>query len=251
MDNAIIPIRIWERPEVRKHLLAPACLRLKVTVYSHDRRQLYARHNRNQGERPMAEDWIRTDEAKDVAGSIRHVIRAAQFVAEDPLAWKWVVMALHSALQGACVCHLTTTAAPVGAVTERNANEWLTYFEASRSDANAKPPKTQLMGLPDLLRAVRRPSSAGDGSDVAGVAISESELNWLLRFHKEIRNQFAHFEPMGWSIEVSGVPEIAKLVARIIEDILRIGWAFRHQDSAQREDMQRSLHTLKSIEWPA
>lgn len=198
----------------------------------------------------MAKNWIQTNEAEDVAGSIRHVIRAAQFVGEDSLAWKWVVMALHSALQGACVCHLVTTAAPVGAVTERNAGEWLAFFEDSRTNPNAKPPETHLMGLPDLLKAVRRPNSAGDGSNVAGVAISESELNWLLRFHKEIRNQFAHFEPMGWSIEVSGIPQIAKLVARIIGDILKTGWAFRHQDRTQREEMQRSLHTLETIEWP-
>lgn len=198
----------------------------------------------------MTENWIRMDEAEDVAGSIRHVIRASQFVEEDSGAWKWVAMALHSALQGACVCHLTTTTAPVGAVTERNAGEWLTYFEDSRTNPNAKPPNTYLMGLPDLLKAVRKPSSAGDGSNVAGVAISESELNWLHRFHKEIRNQFAHFKPMGWSIEVSGLPEIAKLVARIIGDILGMGWAFRHQVSAQREELQRSLHTLETIKWP-
>jgi hypothetical protein len=199
----------------------------------------------------MAENWIRTDEADDVAGSIRHAIRVAQFVGEDPLAWKWVVMALHSALQGACVCHLTTTAAPVGAVTNRNADEWLVYFEDSRTDPNAKPPKTHLMGLPDLLTAVGKPHSAGDRSNAAGVAISESELRWLRRFHKDIRNQFVHFEPMGWSIEVSGIPEIAKLVARIIGEILRIGWAFRHQDLAQREEMERSLQTLALIEWSA
>nr|CAD6602153.1 type II toxin-antitoxin system RelB/DinJ family antitoxin [Rhizobium sp. Khangiran2] len=198
----------------------------------------------------MAENWIRTDEAEDVAGSIRHAIRAAQFLGEDPLAWKWVVMALHSALQGACVCHLTTTAAPVGAVTERNAGEWLTYLEDSRTNPNAKPPKTHLMGLPELLKAVRKPNSAGDGSNIAGVAISEFELNWLHRFHKETRNQFAHFQPMGWSIEVSGIPEIAKLVARIIGDILGMGWAFRHQDCAQREELRRTLHALEAIEWP-
>ena len=198
----------------------------------------------------MAETWIRTDEAQDVAGSIRHVVRATQFVAEDPLAWKWVVLALHSALQGACVCHLTTTAAPVGAVTERNASEWLTYFENSRGDPNVTRPKTHLMGLPDLLKAVRKPGSAGDGSNVAGITISEPELNWLLRFHRGIRNQFAHFEPMGWSVEVSGTPEIARLIARIIGDIHRAGWAFRHQDQAERKEMQQSLHTLETIEWP-
>ncbi|WP_234791118.1 hypothetical protein [Agrobacterium rubi] len=190
------------------------------------------------------------DEAEDVAGSIRHVLRAATFVNDDPLTWKWVVLTLHSALQGACVCHLTTTTAPVGAVTERNASEWLTYFEASPTNPNLRPPKTHLKGLPDLLLAVRSSNSACDNSYTAGVEISESELNWLGHFHKNMRNQFVHFEPMGWSIEVSGIPEIAKVVARIIGEILQIKWASRHQDTVQREEMQRNLRVLASIEWP-
>ncbi len=198
----------------------------------------------------MAGNWIETDEAEDVAGSIRHVICSAQLADEDCQAWKWVAMALHSALQGACVCHLTTTATPVGAVTKRNAGQWLAYFEDRRTDPAAKRPKTQLMGLPDLLKAVRKPHSAGDRSNVNGIVITDSELSWLRRFHEDIRNQFVHFEPMGWSIEVSGLPEIATLVARIIGEMLHIGYAFRHQDLAQREKMQRSLRALASLDWP-
>jgi hypothetical protein len=198
----------------------------------------------------MVENWIDIDEAEDVAGSIRHVLRAARFVGEDSQAWKWVALALHSALQGACVCHLTTTAAPVGAVTERNAGEWMAYFEDSRTNPDAKPPKTYLMVLPDLLKAVRKPNSAGDGASAVGVSISDAELHWLCRFHEDIRNQFVHFEPRGWSIEVSGIPGIANLIARIIGQILLIGWAFRHQDFAQRDEMQRNLKALTFIEWP-
>lgn len=198
----------------------------------------------------MTENWIQTDEAEDVAGSIRHVLRAAQFVREDPLAWKWVVLALHSALQGACVCHLTTTTTPIGAVTERNAVEWLKYFDDSRINPKAKPPKTYLMTLPDLLKAVRKPGSAGDRSYASKVGISEPELHWLRRFHDDVRNQFVHFEPMGWSIEVSGIPELARLVARIIEEILRVGWAFRHQDLTEREAMQHNLRNVALMQWP-
>lgn len=197
------------------------------------------------------EHWVRTDEVEDVAGSLRHVIRTANFVSSDPQAWKWIVLALHSALQGACVCHLTTTAAPVGAVTERNEIEWLEYFEKIRTDSNAEPPKTYLMGFSDLLKAVRKPQSAGDRSNAFGVTISDSELRWLVKFHDGIRNQFAHFEPMGWSIDMSGIPAIAKLVARIIQDVLDIGWGFRHQRSEQRNDMKRSLRALAEMEWPA
>lgn len=148
----------------------------------------------------MADNWIRVDECEDVAGSIRHAIRTAELLRDDPQAWKWVAIALHSSLQGACVCHLTTTAAPLGAVTESNAKQWIAYFEESRNDKQAKPPKTYLMALPELLKAVRKPHSAGDGSNGSGVSINENEIQWLCRFHIHIRNQFIHFSAMIWSI---------------------------------------------------
>lgn len=192
----------------------------------------------------VIENWIRTDEAEDVAGSIRHVLRSAQFVTDDAQAWKWVMLAMHSALQGACVAHLTTTATPVGAVTDRNAREWLAYFDHSRTDPNVKAPNTVLMALPDLLKAVRKPFSAGDRRNDIGIEITESELSWLRRFHQDIRNQFVHFAPMAWPIEVSGVPEIASLIARIINDIFEIGWAFRNQELEIQQEMLQNLQAL-------
>src|SRR5436305_1244021 len=103
--------------------------------------------------------WVRTDEAEDVAGSIRHALRCRQFARDDPQAWKWIALALHSALQGACVSHLVTTASPLGAVTKENAGKWLAYFEASRTNPELLPPTTHLLSLPDLLKAARKAQS--------------------------------------------------------------------------------------------
>lgn len=191
--------------------------------------------------------WIETDEAEDVAASVRHALRSLTMVADDPQAWKWVALALHSALQGACVCHLVTSATPIGVVTERNAGEWLAHFEDSRTDPEAKPPRTQLMPLPGLLKAIRKPRSAGDRINEAAVPLSNAELAWLSRFHRTIRNQFVHFAPMGWSTEVSGVPEIGRLAARVITDIAEIGYAFRHKDRAWHGALAQDLAVLSAI----
>lgn len=190
--------------------------------------------------------WLETDEAEDVAASVRHALRASAMVADDPQAWKWVALALHSALQGACVCHLVTSATPIGVVTERNAGEWLAYFEDSRTGPDAKPPRTQLMSLPGLLKAIRKAHSSGDRINEAAVPLSGAELAWLSRFHRTIRNQFVHFAPVGWSIEVSGIPELGRLVARVISDIAQIGYAFRHKDRSWREALARDLAALSA-----
>lgn len=188
---------------------------------------------------------MRTDEADDVAGSIRHAIAARGMVGDDPLAWKWVALALHSALQGACVCHLTITASPVGALTKKSTDEWWAYLNAPPK-SDLPRPKTVLMALPDLLKAVRRPNSAGDRSNAAGIAVSDDELAWLRRFHDTVRNQFVHFAPMGWSIEVSGIPELGTLIARIIADIADCGWAFRHQEARWRQELRDNLVALSA-----
>jgi hypothetical protein len=197
----------------------------------------------------MADAWINTNEVEDVIGSIRHVVRTAHFTQEDHLAYKWVLLALHSALQGACVCHLTTTAHPLGAITQRNAVEWTDFFEKSRTNPGAKRPKTYLMALPELLKAVRKERSAGDQRAESAVAISDEELRLLKHFNDNIRNQFVHFEPMGWSIEITGIASLVELIVRIIEGILDAGWAFRHADDDQRLELQTHLKSLAAIDW--
>lgn len=189
--------------------------------------------------------WISTDEAEDVAGSVRHAIRCFAVVNQDEQAWKWIMLALHSALQGACVCHLVTTAPPIGIVC--NVDEWLAYYEQQRNDPNAIRPKTRLMTLPDLLKATRKDHSAGDRSNTHGIPISDQEYQWIKRLHDEIRNQFVHFQPQGWSIEVSGLHSFAKVAARIIGDIEELGYAFRHKGAEWRNALRSHLLVLASF----
>ena len=194
------------------------------------------------------ERWISTDEAEDVAGSIRQAIRCFALVNEDEQAWKWAMLALHSALQGACVCHLVTSQPPIGIVSEKSAGKWIAYKEDRRSNPDAARPQTRVMPLPDLLNAARKPHSAGDQTNPNGIAISDEEFRWLKRLHGEIRNQFVHFEPMGWAVEVSGLPEFARVVARIVTDIAAVGYAFRHKGGKWSEAFQRDLITLASFD---
>ena len=194
--------------------------------------------------------FVRTDEAQDVAGSIRHVLRCWDYTVEDPHAWKWVILALHSALQGACVCHLLKTAQPLGAVTKSNEKEWITYFNEGQTNPSIIRPKTKLMALPDLLKKVRKPNSAGRMPSAAKISISDRELQYLTKIHKEFRNQFTHFQPTGWSIEISGMPKLASLISRIISDILDCGCGFIHMNEVDRNSMKVNLIHLNEMTLP-
>ncbi|MBB4097453.1 hypothetical protein [Sphingomonas kyeonggiensis] len=197
----------------------------------------------------LEERWFRTDEASDVAGSVRHAIRSAPLVQQDPQAIKWLMLALHSALQGACVCHLTTTAQPFGALAKKSADEWWRYLNGGNREPDAKQPAIQIMALPDLLKAIRKPNSIGSGAQEPGIVLSDVELAWLRRLHDQIRNQFIHFAPMGWSIEISGVPEFGSLVGRIIVAMLDGGWAFRRLERDEAISLRHDAEHLRTPEW--
>ena len=46
------------------------------------------------------------------------------------------------------------------------------------------------------------------------------------------------------SLEISGIPELGKLIARIIGDVLETGWAFRHKDDAWNDALRADLSAL-------
>lgn len=91
-------------------------------------------------------------------------------------------------------------------------------------------------------------SFRGDRRNDASFVLIDKDLNRLRRFHTVGRNQFVHFEPMGWSLEVSGIPSIAALGAGLIDEISYTEWSFRHKDadwlSALREDLGRLPRVL-------
>jgi len=188
--------------------------------------------------------WFRTDHAEDVLASVRHAYACLKLADSDPGAWKWLVLSLHSALQGGCVCYLTTTAEPIGALTERSTINWLNFFEKSRIDVDVKPPQTRLASLPELLERIKRPNDAGEGTATSEINISQSELRDLNFLHSTFRNQFTHFAPMNWSIEISGLLLIVPVVTRIIRDIQSYGWAFRHQDGRWNLELLAMLNAV-------
>ncbi|TFL19815.1 hypothetical protein [Jannaschia formosa] len=83
------------------------------------------------------------------------------------------------------------------------------------------------------------------------IPFSDTDLRRLTRLHKEVRNRFTHFGPGSWSIEISGIPGTAALIARIIDNVHDRGWAFRHVTAASEERLRRALAALSDDGWIA
>lgn len=146
------------------------------------------------------EQWLNTDELEEAISALEMCAETLGTASSDPYRWRWAVLSLHGAVQGFMVCALRGTNG-LAALPKKIEAKWLEAHEK-----NLPPPEEKLDSFLNLYKKIKgkrmlfyvnsrplRPSST-QGSSI-------KKLNML-------RNEFTHFLPRTWSLEVSGIPRI-------------------------------------------
>jgi hypothetical protein len=179
-----------------------------------------ASHNSEVSE--MKEIWLRTDEREDILASLRMVSNSCDSANSDPSAWKWVVIGLHSAFQGAMALHLAFGNDLLVANPE-SASAWLDAHE------NGAPyPETMMDDFLSLFKKLKKHEILGFRFKPNGT--QGRNVRRLNRF----RNQFVHFMPQGWSIELSGMPQICRDCLDVIAQLGEYSLCTRWESDEQR-----------------
>jgi len=144
----------------------------------------------------MSEIWLRTDEREDAIASLKLYLVALAKVHSDIVYWKWAIVSLHSAVQSLMAFHLGF-GNDLLVMTQEDAEAWL---EAHESGAGY--PETKMDSFLNLYKKIKKHEVLGYKFVPSGQqGGSIKRLNWF-------RNEFVHFMPKGWSIEMSGMPSI-------------------------------------------
>lgn len=158
--------------------------------------------------------WFKTDEREESVSSLELVRDASALVSNNLFQWKWVVIALHHALQGFMVLSLRN-GNNFRVLPEKLANK---CYEAHR--ANKPWPKEYLDSFPNLYKKVKNEEYMC--FFIHSKKLPQSDDNdWCVDKLLELRNKFIHFVPKGWSLEVSGLPNICLTIIGIIQFL---GW---------------------------
>ncbi len=163
-------------------------------------------------------NFLKTDEYNEISKLIELLLSQSKKL-DDIYNWKWVILTLHSALQGFMIIALRDSAG-LNILRDKIANKWL---EAYRND---EPYPVEILdsflNLYDkiksdiMLRFVHSKKFESSNDHDRSV----KKLNSL-------RNDFIHFIPRGWLIEVSGLPKICIDCLEIIEFL---GWSSNNMD---------------------
>ena len=185
-------------------------------------------------------EYIRTDECHDVLASLEHCSLSLRQARQSDRSWKWVILSLHSALQGAMVCHLSGTA-QLGALTKKEAKKWLERHEKKEDHA----PRYYVASATELFFRLSCPSSRIEsGGEI--IAVTSQQRKSFKRLH-DLRNDFTHFSPNGWSIDKMSIKEVIDDILDIMCTIQADPWPFRHMPEENRQALSSKIGEIREI----
>lgn len=174
-----------------------------------------------------SDEYLRTDEAEEAVSGLESTAEFLGMVRSDPYRWKWVILALHSAAQGFMVLALRGGNGLL-ALRDDVAAAWL---EAYRNEGPF--PIEKLDSFLNLYKKVKS-DRACLFSDSRPFVPKDTEGHSIRKLNK-LRDDFIHFTPKGWSLELAGLPRICAESLNMIEFLYReSGNIFLHEESQCR-----------------
>ena len=182
-------------------------------------------------------EYLETDEQNDVLTSLREVSHQLDRIKLDAGNWKWAVIALSSAVNGAMTCNLTGTM-QIGAL-EKNKVEKTVSALQSKSTQNL--PIQHLAKPLELLNRIQNKDRFEQAGPPIEITSAQENSVATILF---LRNQFMHFSPSSWLIEVNGLPNTFVHIISLIDIIRNDGWSFRHLGAANAKELDGLIQKI-------
>lgn len=190
--------------------------------------------------------YLRTNEEYETANAMQMAAQFASGLPTDLHLWRWVIISLHNAAQGSMVLSLRHGNSLL-ALTDESHKAWM----AAYNKGETLPPE-KLDGYLNLYKKVKHKDLGQIGGNTR-FSPEGSEGGDIKRLNS-LRNEFIHFTPKGWSLEIDGLPRIALAVARLISFLaLETNNVFWHTADARgrlldaHESFTKSMHGLQSL----
>jgi hypothetical protein len=182
---------------------------------------------------PMARKNVYFDEREDVLASTDLLAIAAPKLRKQPSYWKWMIIAAHNGLQGALVCAIQDTSA-TNVLSKESATKMLKYLETLEGDR----PQEYLADFVTLLKRYRKKYPCH--------GLTTEQLKHIHKLHKQFRNNFAHFVPKGWWIEIARLPAIIESTLDLIEAAMQQHQVVIHLNGNMKRRLEQNLAATRA-----
>ncbi|MBN3033129.1 MAG: hypothetical protein JW873_03445 [Candidatus Saganbacteria bacterium] len=161
-------------------------------------------------------NYFRTDTKQNAFDSLE---KAAFFLGKtnEDINWcKWTIIALHSALYGFMVCALEGSAG-FSTYPDYVTEKLLKFYSLppENRQKNGKFPEVKLDYFWSLYEKIKSPTHMNKYYN-SKTFVPKNNIDWNINKLNKIRNEFLHFTPKGWSLELNGIPQIVDDANEII-----------------------------------
>jgi hypothetical protein len=151
----------------------------------------------------MPQNWLRTDEKENAVDSLEMTAQLLTLLksTNNSRLWKWISISLFNALYGFCICAIQGT----------NSDR------VKEVDKKTGLLKNKLISFSEVLKRTQEDRWMQQFTHSRTLSLTDNQKKSIGKLRKDIRNNFEHFIPKGWSIELSGMPKIVLDVVEVIE----------------------------------
>jgi len=193
----------------------------------------------------MGDEWLITDGSVEAVSAFEVFAEEVQRVTADPYRWKWAIIALHSGLQGMMVLALQGSHG-LNVLRPEDASRWLDAHERGG-------PYPDDLRLDDFLSLYKKVKGHKMVMYVHSQKfVPKGTQGASVKLLNRLRNEFVHFTPRVWALELGGLPALASDCIEIAEFLAweshNIFW--KEQGLAERmkaacESAQKTLVALR------
>lgn len=178
--------------------------------------------------KPNSLNFLCIDEKENAIDSLVMATKFLESVNSDVYHWKWIVIALHNALYGFMIC----------ALEKGNPDNVCKY------DKKQKKYTRWLIGFQTALERVQSRDHIIGYVETKPIQLTNEQTRSIKVLTELLRNNFEHFVPTGWSIEISGMSTIVRSIADTINDLVfKTGTVFWEEH--QLVEIKNALEKLK------
>jgi len=155
--------------------------------------------------------WIRFDEITNALDYLEKCFIFLLTVKNEPQNWKWVVITLHSALYGFAISACKGMNSEIVVSRTKKGHERLIDFN-------------------EALKRCQDPIWMRVNINYEEFKFSPGQQNSIRKLHQVLRNNFEHFTPKSWSIELHYLPDMVYdcfEVVRLLIIYSDVSWRLR------------------------
>ena len=159
--------------------------------------------------------WFRSDEESNALDYLRKAGFYVERVDRDRWCWKWIAILLHGALYGFAICAIRGS------------------DDESVLDANGR-----LFSFGKALRLAQSEEQSRLAFGSQPLVLSDSQQRSIDLLSETLRDEFMHFNPKGWSIEMHGLPGMVIDVLAVIRFLAVESGGYMHLLGRQQREVR-------------